>query len=405
MDENRLQYLHQKYISNQMSPEELDEWKAVLGTPEIDQPIQQLMDDHWLSLKAETRYLVSEERSGKMYNKIIGYKKYRKTLWSLWPRIAVAAAVTAVIFGSGILYYYNQDTITEQGTNYANDIAPGKNGATLTLANGQKILITEAMTGNIANQSGVRISKDKDGQISYEINDIGSGKLEYNTLSTTRGEQTRVRLPDGSLVFLNAASSLKYPTSFVKLRERRVELNGEGYFEVAKDKDHPFMVKSSGQEIEVLGTHFNINSYTDEASPKTTLIEGSVKISVISSERADEKSIKERFFPEKNGVMLKPGQQAVLSGDGKIVVANADTETTIAWKNNQFMFDGENIQTVMRMVARWYNVEVEYVGEVTTEKFLGGVSRFDHVSKVLKSLESTGKVHFRIEGKKIYVLK
>ncbi len=390
MDLNRLQYLHQKYIGNQMSPDELEEWKALLAAPtDTDQPIHQLMDEHWLLLKAETGYRIGKQRSEKMYNEIIGHRRHDRTWWTFWPRIAVAAAIITVAFASGILYYNRQYKITEQGENYANDIAPGRNGATLTLADGRKIRINDVHSGNIAEQSGVRISKDENGQVSYEIINNNNGKIAYNTLSTTRGEQTRVRLPDGSLVFLNAASSLRYPTSFTRLMQRKVELNGEGYFEVAKDREHPFIVRSGAQEVEVLGTHFNINSYNDETIKKTTLLEGSVKV------QAD----------MQQAVTLSPGQQAALSPEGKILIEAVDTETVVAWKNNRFMFDGEDIQTVMRMVARWYNVEVEYVGDISTEKFMGGVSRFDNVSKVLRSLESTGKVRFKIEGKKIYITK
>lgn len=332
----------------------------------------------------------------------LGISHHQPKKITLWPHISIriaAASIVLTIMAGGYLYYTNKIVNRQSQIAYQNDIAPGKNGATLTLANGQKILVNDALSGNIAEQSGVKISKTEDGMIVYEISgehsdsqSRGFGEKSdptgHNTLTTTRGEQTRVRLPDGSLVFLNAASSLSYPASFAKLKERKVELTGEGYFEVAKDKAHPFIVKSGRQEVEVLGTHFNINSYVDEAGSKTTLIEGSVKVSSGSLSK-----------------LLISGQQAVLSGDGEIALKTVDTETVVAWKNNQFMFDGENIQTVMRMVARWYNVEVEYVGEVTNERFLGGVSRFDHVSKVLKSLESTGKVHFRIEGRKIYVSK
>ncbi len=308
------------------------------------------------------------------------------TLWSRWT-----AAAAVILITVGLSYYY-VETIKQPNlkAEYGVDIVPGKNGATLTLANGKKILINDALSGNIAEQSGVKISKTEDGTIVYEISGEHeqSGSTGYNTLTTTRGEQSKVRLPDGSFVFLNAASSLTYPASFAKLKQRKVALTGEGYFEVAKDKAHPFIVKSGNQEVEVLGTHFNINSYADEASQKTTLIEGSVKVSTGTLSK-----------------ILIPGQQAALSRDGKMATATVDTETVIAWKNNQFLFDGENIQTLMRMVSRWYNVDIEYVGEVTNERFLGGVSKFDHVSKVLKSLESTGKVHFKIEGKKIYVYK
>ncbi|SFH51185.1 FecR family protein [Pedobacter insulae] len=312
-------------------------------------------------------------------------------VYSLWKRIAVAASIV-VCFGLGLYVYQATKEENKGQILYANDIAPGKNGATLTLANGQKILINDALAGNIADQSGVKISKTADGQIIYEIaaspSSPRNGAIQYNTLSTTRGEQVQLRLPDGTLVFLNAESSLKYPTSFTKLDKRQVSLTGEGYFEVAKDKLHPFIVNTDKQEVEVLGTQFNINSYESEANVRTTLVEGSVKVSAYNK-----------------STILKPNEQAILAADGNIKVTEADVQVAVAWKNNQFMFESENIQVVMRMVERWYNVEVEYVGAVSDEKFWGGVSKFDNVSKVLKSLEETGKVHFRVEGKKIYVSK
>ncbi|MNL25661.1 fec operon regulator FecR [compost metagenome] len=232
------------------------------------------------------------------------------------------------------------------------------------------------------------ISKTDDGQLVYDIIDNGVESSRINTLSTSNGETYKVRLPDHSEVWLNAASTLKFPASFSSSKIRKVELIGEGYFEIAKDKSKPFIVKTAQQEVEVLGTHFNINSYLEEASVKTTLIEGRIKISGKSSSR-----------------ILRPGQQSTFSGKGDILLTDADVDAAIAWKNNQFMFDSENIQVIMRMIARWYNVDIEYVGEISDEKFGGGVSRFDDVSKVLKSLESTNKVHFKIEGKKILVSK
>ncbi len=299
--------------------------------------------------------------------------------------IAVAASIAIAVITGGYFYYQNQAVNSHFSITYHNDIAPGKNGGTLTLANGRKIYVNDALVGNIANEAGVLISKDESGQIVYTLSET-EGKEGYNILSTTRGQQTKVRLPDGSLVFLNAASSLKYPISFTRLKQRRVELKGEGYFEVAKDKAHPFIVKTDKQEVEVLGTHFNINAYPDDQTTSTTLLEGSVRVTANSIPR-----------------FLSPGQQAILSKDGKVDLKQADMELAVAWKNNEFMFEGETIEHIMKMVERWYDVEIIYQGPKPTEKFVGGVSRFDHVSKVLRLLESAGGVHFKIEGRKIFV--
>lgn len=309
-------------------------------------------------------------------------KKLRLAPMAVW----FSAAMIAIVFS---VYVITKNRKTSDPTEtFANDIAPGKNGATLTLANGKKIYINDALAGNIAEQSGVKITKTKDGQIIYEITDNNSGKLEYNTLSTTRGEQTQVRLPDGSLVFLNAASSLKYPTTFANQPKRNVSLTGEGYFEISKDKSHPFIVYTDRQQVEVLGTHFNINSYANEPLTKTTLLEGSVKVTANSVEK-----------------MLKPNQQSQLAQD-KFIIANVDGDGVIAWKNGLFVFEDESLESIMKRVERWYDVEIIYHDDVNKNTLYGGsVSRYDKVSKVLEGLELTKGVHFKIEGRRILVMK
>ncbi|WP_431292934.1 FecR family protein [Pedobacter sp. P26] len=198
-----------------------------------------------------------------------------------------------------------------------------------------------------------------------------------------------MRLPDGTIVFLNAESSLKYPVSFVEKGKRQVFLTGEGYFEVAKDRSHPFIVKTTRQEVQVLGTHFNINSYDDEAATTTTLLEGSV---LVSNSNLVQK-------------VLRPGEQSVLSS-GRIQVAPADVEEAIDWKNGEFIFGGDNFRTVMRKIERWYNIEVIYEPSAPINLQLGGFSsRSRNISTVLKMIAKTGEVHFRIEGRKVFVSK
>jgi transmembrane sensor len=258
----------------------------------------------------------------------------------------------------------------------------------LTLANGQKIFINGELAGNIASQSGVKISKTKDGQLIYELTNQKGDKTEYNTLTTTRGEQIQVRLPDGSLVFLNAASSLKYPSSFVSLKERRVDLQGEAYFEVAKDKRHPFIVKAAQQEVKVLGTHFNINSYADEPEIKTTLLEGSVNVSNLNGKISE---------------ILKPGQQATVKG-GNIKVGDADIDQAMSWKNGDFVFVGEDLKVVMRQVARWYDVEIEYQGNINSSGVVSTISRTKKLSQLLKALQKNQGIHFKVEGRRVLVM-
>lgn len=327
-----------------------------------------------------------------------------------WQRIA-AAAVVLITLSIGTLYYYSRNI---SGNDLVNDIAPGGNKAILTLADGKKIVLTDAENGELAAQSGVVVTKLADGQIVYTVQPGKVGETTMNSIETPKGGQYQVVLPDGTKVLLNAASVLTYPSSFVHVKSRRVQLKGEAYFEVAKvrmkeqggmskeqgvrskeqgvrSKEQgvrmPFIVVTDKQKIEVLGTHFNVNSYTDEAFTKTTLIEGSVLVNASGKSE-----------------LLTPGNQAV-AGNGELTVAEANVEEVLAWKNGYFMFDSEDIGTVMRKISRWYNVDVVFEGDVSKDRFGGTVSRFSNVSKVLRKLELTNKVHFRMEGRRIIVTK
>ncbi|EDM35124.1 putative anti-sigma factor [Pedobacter sp. BAL39] len=316
-------------------------------------------------------------------------KKPLRVSRSLKIRRLLAIASILILICSFVTLIYQRQVSQHRDLNLANHIQPGKNSATLTLADGKKILLTDHGNGKLANESGVSISKSADGQIIYEISDLEKQEgepLRYNTLSTAFGQQYQIRLPDGTRVWLNNGSSLKYPVSFSKTAQRKVELDGEAYFEVSKDPSQPFVVKTSTQEVLVLGTHFNLNAYANEPLTKTTLLEGRVKVNGNGAEAT-----------------LSPGQQAL--NNGVLQVRNVDTELAIAWKNNQFMFESENIQNIMRMVERWYNVRVDYEGDIPRDEFSGAVSRFDNLSEVLKILELTGKVHFKVEGRRIMVIK
>jgi len=239
--------------------------------------------------------------------------------------------------------------------------------------------------GQLAVQGNMAISKANNGQIKYNAISGENNLILINTVTTQRKEQYHLTLADGTNVWLNAASSIKYPTAFTG-NERRVEITGEAYFEVAHNKDKPFLVTTNGQTVEVLGTHFNINAYDDEIGVKTTLLEGSVKVN-------------------KNGktAMIKPGQQAiVLDNEQSIEIKEADTEQAIAWKNGFFDFKDANIQDIMRQLSRWYDVDVRYDGKIPTRDFSGEMERSLNASQVLKLLTYSG-IHFRIEGKTIIV--
>jgi transmembrane sensor len=304
-----------------------------------------------------------------------------------WFRLVTAAAALIFIVSAGIWFYKYSHTRDLAPTVYSSDVRPGHQGATLTLSNGKKISLTEAAVGALATENGVIISKTADGQLVYNMND-NSENSGYHTLSTEKGETFQVRLPDGSKVWLNAVSSLTYSAGMIVAGKRDLKLTGEGYFQVARDRAHPFRVQTGDQLVEVLGTHFNINSYSNEPAITTTLLEGAVQVS----------------YPGKKEV-LRPGQQVKLDDKGTFKITQVDTGTYVAWKDRQFSFENENIQTIMRMVERWYGVKIEYSGAISEEKFWGGVSRSDNLSKVLSALESTGKVHFEIENNTVYVFK
>jgi len=299
----------------------------------------------------------------------------------LWPRIAVAASLI-LIAGVGLLYFVNESDSSNADLSIAkHDIAPGSNKAILTLGNGQKIVLADAKNGELANEDDAIIRKTAEGELQYNGKTEKAAESVFNTISTPRGGQYTITLADGTKVILNAASSLRYPTGF-KGKDRTVELIGEGYFEVAHNKAKPFKVLSRGQIVEVLGTHFNINSYADEPSVKTTLLEGSVDV---------------------NGTILKPNQQAVLTANNKINVMSVDVNEAVAWKDGLFKFDHTDMRTSMRQIARWYDVEVIYEGDVKNEQFYGKIDRSYTLSEVLKVLKLS-KVNFRIEGKKIIVI-
>ncbi|HEY0666595.1 MAG TPA: FecR domain-containing protein [Sphingobacteriaceae bacterium] len=315
----------------------------------------------------------------------------------LLPRIAAAAAILVILsFG---LYFYSYKAsgpgVPPAKTDIVSNIGPGGNKAFLTLSNGKKISLTDVPEGEIAEQAGIRIKKSGDGQIIYEvINTDHQEGNQFNTIETPRGGQYQVKLPDGSRVWLNAASSLKYPTNFTG-SERKVELKGEGYFEIAHNKSMPFKVVSNNQVVEVLGTHFNLNAYTDE-NPVTTLLEGSVKV-VTSKDIAK---------------VIKPGEQAELSANGTLKVSDVDTDLSVAWKDGKFIFRNEPVESAMRKIARWYDVEVVYPDGVPQRRVWANVSKFQNVADILELIELSKVAHFKVvpgdasgKGRRIIVMK
>ncbi|TKC06074.1 FecR family protein [Pedobacter frigoris] len=315
----------------------------------------------------------------------------------LWPRL-VAAAVIILIAGAGLFYY---DLKTKEINNQVvvtNDIPPGALSATLTLASGKKIRLSDEANVELANEAGISISKTADGQLIYELKEGAGSSDKINTLSTEKGETYILTLPDKSKVWLNAASKLTYSASLLKNGKRSIKLEGEAYFEIAKDRAHPFVVESKGQEVEVLGTHFNINSYSDEGATKTTLLEGSVRVSS-PAKRAS------RTGGNTDKVTLKPGQQASNNGTA-LQVGEADIESVTDWKNGDFFLNRVDFRTAMRKIARWYDVELIYDSSIPDDiQSSGYISRGKKLSSVLKLIERSGQVKFRVQGRKVYIYK
>lgn len=314
---------------------------------------------------------------------------------NLWPRVAAAASI-ALLLGAGIFYFTKSELRVEQENiqvvEKPKEIAPGGNRGILTLSNGKQIVLSDISSKDIIakeDQDEVTIKMDANGVITYVINPNADASEEdansFNTLSTPTGGQYNIVLADGTKVFLNAVSSIKYPTQF-NGDQRIVELEGEAYFEVAKNKSKPFLVKSANQTIEVLGTHFNVHAYNNEAVVKTTLLEGSVAVSSRNQKAT-----------------LKPGQQSSVSdSSNKIAVKEVDTEAAIAWKNGRFKFDNADLKSVMKQLERWYGIKVEYRGDVSDVRFNGGTFRNKNLSEVLKVLELSN-IKFKVEGKTIIV--
>lgn len=304
---------------------------------------------------------------------------------------SIAAAIFLAVFAFGSYFYLNRKPTGPKSDSSTADIPPGGHNAILTLGNGKKIDLTQVENGQLATQSGIRIAKTTEGQLVYTFtgqNTPENKTPEMNTIETPRGGDYQINLPDGTKVWLNAASSLRFATAFSN-GERRVELRGEAYFEVAPNKSLPFRVATSGQLVEVTGTHFNINSYNDEPAVKTTLLEGSVKVTSLKNHQS------------KN---LIPGQQAIVSSGDIDVVSNTDVTTAIAWKNDEFIFKNDDFRTEMRKIARWYDVEIVYDDSAPDNFELGGfISRKKDISAVFKLIELTGKVHFKIQGRRILV--
>ena len=375
--------LYERYLSGTAEPDEIEllfEYKDKFDIAQFDDEVS-IPDEELIKGRIYGQIEQQINKQGRIRH-FIGNRFW----WS------VAASLFFLSFAA--IYFVRNRAVKPQNkpaqfTRVTAPILPGTNKAILILSNGGKVDLNQTANGRIAQAGKVIITKLKNGQLKYGKNIIASAKdveVTYNTIITPKGGQYQVVLPDGTSVCLNAASSLKYPTAFVG-SERHVELNGEAYFEVTKNRNMPFTVSAGTVNVKVLGTHFDISAYDDDPYNKTTLLEGSVILS-----KGNQK------------ISMVPGQQAVADkGDPQIKLNTVNVADAVAWKNGYFSFRKENIKSSMRKIARWYDVDVDYQGEVSN-KFLGGtVSRTQDINELLSYLELTGIAHFKISERRIIV--
>jgi ferric-dicitrate binding protein FerR (iron transport regulator) len=387
----RLEYLFKHYFEGTCTRAEKDELLGLISQARYDDQLKSLMDQVWTRLSSA--YQLDEDQSERILSGILPpqsmpAKRITGMHFLRWS--GVAAAILVLLAAVWMWHENSPEKIAENTPRTAiqsgNNITPGGNKAVLILGNGSSVTLDSAHNGIIAQQGGVAVSK-LNGRLSYSEQGNGHEVTIYNTIVTPRGGEYQVVLPDGSKVWLNAASSLRFPTAFTGTA-RSVELTGEAYFEVAANKDRPFEVKVNGMEVKVLGTHFDIMAYHDEPVIRTTLLEGSVQVSAGSRQ-----------------IVLLPGQQASLdhSGNSNIEVSRADVQAAVAWKNGLFLFHDTDIRSVLREIARWYDAEVVYKGNIRGQ-LNGMISRQAGLQQVFHMLEVTSNLNFTVEGKKIIVM-
>ena len=399
---SEISQLLEKLLNNSLDANELHQLQLLAKDPENDHYFDEFILEVMLQKRVE---LVSDYDKQEMLNQVfhrigndsavenepsISIENHRRRSLFVNHWWKYAAVVFILIGTATYLWFNNRSQKASSGAVIASsqhDVpAPANARAVLTLANGQTIFLDSADDGTLARQGNIDVKKLSDGQILYD-GASASGAMEYNKLEVPRGSKVvAITLSDNTKVWLNAGSILNYPVSFTGT-ERSVSINGEGYFEVAHDPQKPFKVRKGEMEINVLGTHFNVNTYNDEKEIKITLLEG--KVNVINNNES---------------IILLPMQQAAIMDNNSIQLKKQiDAEEVMAWKNGFFSFKGATIETIMREIARWYNVQVEYKG-VIKERFNVEIGRNTNVSKVFKILETTGAVHFIIDQNKIVVI-
>lgn len=376
--------LLERFENGSASAQDLQQLEAWYGSFESEA-------DYTASLSQDAKITERENLLLRVHTQIAKERQTeprKLTSVTLWKRWIAAASILIAVSAGGYFLLTNKSEPVQLVQLDGIDFNPGSNKAILTLSSGKQISIDDAEDGKLASEGGTEISKTNDGQVVYNGDDA-KGKAMDNTMTTPRGALFHMVLSDGTGVWLNAASSITYPVHF-NGNNREVRITGEVYFQVAHNAAKPFHVISNGQSVEVLGTHFNINAYDNEQSVKTTLLEGSVKVASLAPGN------------EKNGVILKPGQQSSL--DNNILkVATVQTHEIMAWKDGFFDFTDADIRTVMRQFARWYDVDIQFEGPVTSDTFTGRLPRSLSLSRVMGMMQSSKAVKLTVEGRRIVV--
>ncbi|MEN0055650.1 MAG: FecR domain-containing protein [Mucilaginibacter sp.] len=368
-DEQYYQRLAQRFVDRTATDDELEVFIKLATEGKMDTYLTEMMNkDAGIAEQDEASFLPPPAKNRR-----------------LWPRLVAAASIIMAI-STGTYFIIHKPVESKQtARTQPQDIAPGHNQATLTLANGKKIILSKGLSGKLAQQGNTHIDVINEGEIVYTGSDADE-QVQYNTLSTSIGEQSPYPLvmADGTKVWLNSNSSITFPTSFFG-DIRQVKITGEAYFEVAHNSSKPFRVNAGNQIVEDIGTAFNINSYEDEGVIRTTLIEGSAKVSVDGESR-----------------ILTPGRRTIVN-QNSISLQSGDSEAETAWMTGKFVFHDEDIHRVMRQLARWYNIEVIYDYEPKNIMLGGGFSKSRNISKVLKAFEQTGAVKFKIQGRAVHI--
>lgn len=398
MPTERITLLADRYFSNLCTEEEKHElmtWANAASESELEE----ILYHSWSNNEGELA--MPEAMSARILASIFGKNEDTEEelveeespsrFWGV--RYSMVATIT-VLIAVGLFAWFQYRTagtrtekrIVQVKEFEKNDVLPGGDKAVLTLDDGSQVVLDNSKNGTLSEEGDTKVVKPENGQLVYEAAKVAVAKPMYNTLSTPKGGQYQLTLSDGTKIWLNAASSLRFPLVFAG-NERKVEMTGEIYFEVAKNANKPFKVISNGQEVEVLGTHFNVMAYPNEKAIKTTLVEGSVKVT-----------------KDNRSTILQPGQQAKVGFNNGIfrTINDVSLEEELAWKDGNFQFNNASLDVIMRQIERWYDVDIEYVGKVPDEHFTGKLPRNTNLSNVLKIL-SMSEIQFKIEGKKIII--